>query len=199
MDLLYKCVKCGLLRLRTVWCSFVVQCILSLNRIRIGRHLTAIGIPSINVSRGGHAEIGGRFTIRTGVNNTEIGNVGSRIRVGPRGILRIGTHVGMSNATIVCEEAVTIGDDVLIGGGAQIFDTNFHSIDASVRCSGKETRSDVSTAPVFIGKRVFIGANAMICKGVTIGDEAIVAAGSVVVHDILKGEVWGGNPARRLR
>ena len=199
LNILYKCLKCGILRLRIVGGSVVVRCLFFFNGARVGRHLSAIGIPSINVSRGGRADIGDRFTVRTGVGCTEVGSVGSRIRVGPRGVLRIGNGVGMSNATIVCDESGTIGDHVLIGGGAQIFDTNFHSTDAAVRCSGKETRKDVAMAPVLIGNRVFIGTSALICKGVTIGDEAMVAAGAVVVHDIPAGEVWGGNPARRLR
>lgn len=198
-SILYKCFKCGILRLRIVGDSVVVRCLFFLNSVRVGHHLSAIGVPSINVSRGGRADIGDCFTIRTGVGCTEVGSGGSRIRVGPRGVLRIGNGVGMSNATIVCDESVTIGDHVLIGGGAQLFDTNFHSTDAAVRCSGRESRKDVATAPVLIGNRVFIGSNVLICKGVTIGDEAMVAAGAVVVHDIPPGEVWGGNPAKRLR
>ena len=137
--------------------------------------------------------------IRTGLHDTEVGTVGSRIRVGPKGVLRIGDRVGMSNVTIVCEESVAIGNDVFIGGGVQIFDTNFHSTAAAVRTSGRETRADVRTASVYIGSRVFIGVNAIICKGVTIGDEAVIAAGSVVVCDVSAGEIWGGNPAIRIR
>ena len=169
------------------------------NAIRIGKHSRAIGVPSINVSMGGVASIGKSFYIRTGVGNTEVGHAGSRIRVGPKGVLRVGDRVGMSNTTIVCEHSVEIGDDVFIGGGAQIFDTNFHSTDAVIRTSGRETRAEVRTDPIQIGSRVFIGANAMICKGAVIGDEAIVAAGSVVVSSIPSGEMWGGNPARKIR
>ena len=170
-----------------------------LNGIRFGRGLKAVGIPSVNVSLGGAAAIGERFTIRTGCGNTEVGSVGSRIRVGPKGILRIGDRVGASNATIVCEEAVEIGDDVLIGGGVQIFDTNFHSTDASIRTSVPDSRAEVRTAPVRIGARAFLGANTIVCKGATIGEEAVVAAGSVVVGDVPAGETWGGNPARRIK
>ena len=170
-----------------------------LNGIRYGHGLRAIGIPSVNMSLGGSATIGERFAIRTGCGNTEVGLVGSRIRVGPKGVLAIGDRVGMSNATIVCEESVEIGDDVFLGGGVQVFDTNFHSTDAFVRTSSRETRADVRTAPVRIGARAFLGANALVCKGVSIGDAAVVAAGSVVVCDIPDGETWGGNPARRIQ
>ena len=176
-----------------------VRLLFRLNGIRFGRGLRAVGVPAVNVSLGGRAEIGERFTVRTGLHDTEVGTVGGRIRVGPKGVLRIGDRVGMSNATIVCEELVEIGDDVLLGGGVQVFDTNFHSTDATVRVSGQAARSDVRTAPVRIGSRVFVGANALIFKGVSIGDEAVVAAGSVVVCDVPAGETWGGNPARRIK
>ena len=195
----FKVVKSVSRRIRT-WCSTLhVRMLFRLNGIRYGHGLRAIGIPSVNMSLGGSATIGERFAIRTGCGNTEVGLVGSRIRVGPKGVLAIGDRVGMSNATIVCEESVEIGDDVFLGGGVQVFDTNFHSTDAFVRTSSRETRADVRTAPVRIGARAFLGANALVCKGVSIGDAAVVAAGSVVVCDIPDGETWGGNPARRIQ
>jgi acetyltransferase-like isoleucine patch superfamily enzyme len=53
--------------------------------------------------------------------------------------------------------------------------------------------------PVRIEDGAFIGTNAIICKGVTIGKESIVAAGAVVVKSIPPGEIWGGNPAKFIR
>lgn len=194
-----KAVKAADRWTKTASSSLCFRLLCFFNGIRLGKHVKAIGVPSINVSMGGTATIGQSFYIRTGFRNTEIGHVGSRIRVGPEGVLRIGDRVGMSNSTIVCERSVEIGDDVFVGGGVQIFDTNFHSTDAAVRASGRETRKDVRTAPIRIGSRVFIGSNAMICKGVAIGDGAVVAAGSVVVSSIPPGEVWGGNPAGKIR
>ena len=195
----FKVVKAISRWVRT-WCSTShVRLLFRLNGVDFGRGLKAVGVPSVNISLGGSATIGERFTIRTGCGNTEIGSVGSRIRVGPKGILKIGDRVGMSNASIVCEESVEIGDDVLIGGGVQIFDTNFHSTDASVRTSGRETRADVRTSPVRIGSRAFLGANAIVCKGATIGEGSVVAAGSVVASSVPAGETWGGNPARRIK
>ena len=139
------------------------------------------------------------MVVRSGCRHTEIGSVGSRIRVGHNGRLFVGNHVGMSNVSIVCNQSVYIGNHVLIGGGVQIFDTNFHSLVANIRCSGQERATDVRTAPIEILDSAFIGTNALICKGVTIGATAVVAAGAVVVHSIPSGEVWGGNPARKIR
>jgi len=91
-----------------------------------------------------------------------------------------------------------IGDNVLIGGGCFIFDTNFHPIKSEERinpltCNNGENKS------VIIGDNVFLGSSCIICKGVTIGENAVIAAGSVVVKDIPANEVWGGNPARFIK
>ena len=193
----FKACKAIHLRLVAMYWTAYTRVLFWLNGVKCGS-LKALGRPRINVSLGGKATIGNDFYIRTGQAYTEIGNLGSRILVGPKGVLTIGNHVGMSNATIVADCSVTIGDHVMIGGGVQIFDTNFHSTDPAIRASGHENRDDVKTAPVVIGSRVFIGTNAIICKGVTLGDNAIVAAGSVVVKSIPAGEVWGGDPAIRF-
>lgn len=119
------------------------------------------------------------------------------ISVKPGAELLIGDRVGMSNAAIVCHERITIGDRTIIGGGTKIYDSNFHSIDYRER--GDYAHETVITKPISIGEDVFIGAHSIILKGVTIGDRSIVAAGSVVTKDIPADEVWGGNPAKRIR
>lgn len=193
----FKACKAIHLRLAAVYWTTFTRVLFWLNGVQCGS-LKALGRPRINVSLGGKATIGNNFYIRTGQAYTEVGSLGSRILVGPKGVLTIGDNVGMSNATIVADCSVTIGKHVMIGGGVQIFDTNFHSTDPTIRTSGRETRDDVKTAPVVIGNHVFIGTNAIICKGVTLGDNAIVAAGSAVVKSIPAGEIWGGNPASCL-
>jgi len=193
----YKTIKAiNLITMGFFW-TLYTRVILALNGIKC-RKIKALGPAKINMSIGGKAYIGHDFYIRSGLFYTEVGSVGSRILIGPQGTLTIGNHVGISNATIVADCSVTIGDNVMIGGGVQIFDTNFHSTDPVVRTSGQETRDDVKKSPVHIGNNVFIGTNSIICKGVTIGDNAIIAAGSVVVKSVPIGEVWGGNPASKI-
>ena len=115
----------------------------------------------------------------------------------PTGCLEIGDDVGMSSTAISCMERVTIGNHVLLGGGVKIMDSDAHSLDYEKR--GKGHRIDVPvTKPVTIGDHVFVGANAMILKGVTIGEKAIIGAGSVVTKDVPPGEIWAGNPARKI-
>ena len=175
----FKVIKAINRRLNRGWSTFCTHIIFWGNGIK-HHDVIAYGIPFVNVSLGGKCFIGRKFCIRTGVQNSEVGQIGSRILVGRTGVLRIGNNVGMSNATIVAQESVTIGNNVMIGGGVQIFDTNFHSTDVIIRTSGKETPYDVKKKPVVIGNNVFIGTNSIICKGVVIPDEAIIPAGSVV-------------------
>jgi acetyltransferase-like isoleucine patch superfamily enzyme len=67
------------------------------------------------------------------------------------------------------------------------------------RNSIPEDRSDVSVAPVVIKDGAFIGGHSTILKGVTIGERAIVGAGSVVRQNIPADEIWAGNPAKSVR
>ena len=111
--------------------------------------------------------------------------------------ITIGSNVGISNCLLYSRVSITIEDDVMIGGGCQIYDTDFHSIKYEDRIlnGDKATKS----APVCIEKGAFIGANVLILKGVTIGERSVIAAGSVVVNDAPSDEVWGGNPNRFLK
>lgn len=114
------------------------------------------------------------------------------------GTITIGNNSGLSSAVLSARSLIAIGEDVKIGGNVRIYDHDYHSLDFKKR-RGLEDSLDVKSRPVKIGNDVFIGANAMILKGVTIGDGAIVGAGSVVCRDIPAGQVWAGNPARFIK
>jgi acetyltransferase-like isoleucine patch superfamily enzyme len=111
--------------------------------------------------------------------------------------LVIGRNVGLSGTTIVCARSVTIEDDVYIGGGCNIYDTDFHSISPEARLARPD--STVKTAPILIKRRSFVGAHTTILKGVVIGEAAVIGAGSVLARSVPDGEIWAGNPARFVR
>lgn len=110
--------------------------------------------------------------------------------------LIIGNGVRISNATFFAKCSIEIGDRTFVGGGTRIYDSDFHSIYSEFRLNGN---THIISAPVVIGKRVFIGSNVQILKGVTIGDESVVGAGSVVTKSIPSGQIWGGNPATFIK
>ncbi|MCX6158494.1 MAG: acyltransferase [Ignavibacteriae bacterium] len=115
--------------------------------------------------------------------------------VGKDAELRIGDRVGISNTSIVAFEKIIIEDDVLIGGGCKIYDTDFHPLESKNRIIGHPNSFKSNKKEVRICKGVFIGGHSIILKGVTIGNNSIIGAGSVVSKNIPPNEIWGGNPA----
>ena len=105
--------------------------------------------------------------------------------------IRLGAGVFLNfNCVILDVVEVTIGDRTLIGPGVQILAAD-HPRDPARRVSGLEFGR-----PVRIGRNVWVGAGAIILPGVSIGDDAVIGAGSVVTHDVPPGATAFGNPAR---
>lgn len=96
------------------------------------------------------------------------------------------------NSTIVCSKEIIIEENVAIGQNVIIRDSDIHHI----IIDGKEIPN---TAPIHIGKNVWIGTSAIILKGVTIGNGAVVAAGAVVSKDVPCGCIVAGNPAKVIK
>lgn len=88
---------------------------------------------------------------------------------------------------------LTIGRGVDVSSGAQIYT---HS--TARRCVSGRNYNTVDRRPVSIGDSVFIGANATILMGVTIGNHAVIGAGAVVNHDVEAYSIVAGVPARRI-
>ncbi len=88
---------------------------------------------------------------------------------------------------------ITLGDDVQVGPSVQIY-TATHPTDPEIRRSGLE-----SALPVWVRDNVWIGGGAILCPGVTIGENTVVGAGSVVTRDLPAGVVAVGNPCRVIR
>ena len=109
--------------------------------------------------------------------------------------IRIGAHGAFANnITIVARKEIVIGERLLCGDRVAIFDSDFHLVDPEKRWEGHGI-----SKPVKIGDNVWLGSNVMILKGVTIGDHAVVAPGSVVTKDVPPRVVVGGVPARIIK
>ena len=117
----------------------------------------------------------------------------------PSPLLTIGDHCFLGhNCAITVAQQVKIGNHCLIAGGVRISDFDGHPIDAAERRRGVTSPSD-RVVPVTIGDDVWLGHSAVILKGVTIGDRAIVGARSVVTGDVDADTVVAGNPARVVK
>lgn len=110
------------------------------------------------------------------------------------GHIEIGDHfLGNVNLTILDEATVRIGDHVFIGPNVSIY-TIIHHLRAEERNAGI-----MRALPVTIGHNVWIGGNTVILPGVTIGDGAVIGAGSVVTKDVSPGMLAFGNPCKEIR
>jgi acetyltransferase-like isoleucine patch superfamily enzyme len=124
-------------------------------------------------------------------------NYGGKIKIGNNCYIGDGSRVWSG-------EEVIIGNDVLIAHTVNIVDTQAHEIDATERSDRYlqliskgpwADKGSIQTKPIVIKDKVWISFNAIILKGVTIGEGAIVAAGSVVTKDVAPYTLVAGNPA----
>ena len=120
--------------------------------------------------------------------------------------LTIGSRSFIGGGVISCASSIDVGDDVMIAWDTTIFDHASHSLRFSERASdvtgwlrGEKNWSVVKMAPVRIGNKAWIGFGSIMLPGVTIGEGAVVGAGSVVTRDIPPWSVAAGNPARVIR
>jgi acetyltransferase-like isoleucine patch superfamily enzyme len=104
----------------------------------------------------------------------------------------LGDNVGATGVIIGSASKVQIGDNVIIGANCSIFDTDFHHSDPNVRFRNKVMPS----RPVSVENNVFIGFNCIILKGVTIGQNSVIGANSVVISSIPKNSIAMGNPCK---
>lgn len=124
------------------------------------------------------------------------GNTRTVLFAKPNAMIRIGNQVAISNSVLYASKEIVLEDGVMIGGNCAIYDSDFHSLSFKERSAQD---NDIVSKPVIIKRGAFIGAHSIILKGVTIGEECIIAAGSVVTKNIPSNEVWGGNPAKYIR
>src|SRR5207249_2614346 len=130
---------------------------------------------------------------------------GCSFSVGENGRCTIGDFTLLNGALIMAEERIEIGSHCLISWNVGIADSDFHPLEPAQRLidaqalapfyKDRPARPKLETRPVKIGNNVWIGMHAIILKGVTIGENSVVAAGAVVTKSVPANCVVAGNPA----
>ena len=164
----------------------------------LGRHITCIGRPIVSVHKRSTMQIGEGVQFHSHPRSNPMGvPQPCVIRTIAEGAeLSLAERVGISGAAVVCAQKIIIGPRTLIGSGAVIIDNDFHER----LPSGEWGNNARQTArAIHIGSDVFIGARAMILKGVSIGDRAVIGAGAVVTRNVPAGGLAVGNPARIIQ
>ena len=135
-----------------------------------------------------------KFTNLYGCQIGDNTKVGAFVEVQKNAI--IGCNCKISSHTFVCE-GVTIEDDVFIGHGVTFINDIYPH--ATARGGGLQTEEDWKVEPTLIKRGASIGSGATILAGVTVGDNSMVGAGSVVTRSVPANSIVAGNPARVLR
>ena len=154
--------------------------------------------PYANIMKPWYVTISGD-NIRIGHSFTAIGEPQHRVEIGiwgrsfGQGKVTIGDACLMSpGARISASDEVTLGDGVMMANGAYITDSDWHGLYDRID-------RDERVTPVRIGHNVWIGDSAKVLKGVTIGDNTVVAAGAIVTRDLPANVVVAGNPAKIVK
>ena len=198
--LIYRICRGSIGTLRSVLDEIRTRFLFELNHVQYESGMQANGVPIIHVAPTGSMTIGNDFRFNNGIHHNRIGRQQRcNFMVGRNARLLIGNNVGMSSTAIVCMSKVTIGDNVKLGGNVVIYDTDFHALDAQQRLDPYADAQERKNLAVELKENVFIGAHSTILKGVTIGSNSIVGAGSLVSRSIPDNEIWGGNPAKFIR
>ena len=130
---------------------------------------------------------------------------GCSFALGEHGSCSIGDYTLMNGALVMADERIEIGSYCLISWNVGIADSDFHPLAPAQRrvdamalapfFKDRPARPKLETRPVRIADNVWVGMNAIVLKGVSIGENSVVAAGSVVTKDVPANTVVAGNPA----
>jgi acetyltransferase-like isoleucine patch superfamily enzyme len=134
---------------------------------------------------------------------------GCSFAIGVNGSCSVGNFTLMNGALVMAEERIEIGSHCLISWNVGIADSDFHPLAPAQRIidahalapfyKDRPPRPKLRTAPVIISDNVWVGMNAIILKGVSIGENSVVAAGAVVTKSVPANTVVAGNPAVTVR
>ena len=175
-----------------------IRSIFAINNIQWGKNWKVLGVPIIQKHRLSSIRIGPGLGLRSTARSNPLGPTHPVIfctwQAGV--VIEIGKNFAMTGGSLVAAKRISIGNDVNIGANSTVIDTDFHPLDPIER---REKPQFAETAPIVIEDDVFIGMNCIILKGVTIGKNSVIGAGSVVSSDIPPNVIAAGNPAKIIR
>lgn len=169
--------------------------LLKFRGVHTGTGVILSGLPRIKKFPGASITIGNGVTIHSMARmNPVLSHHACLAALSHEARITVEDGCGISGATLVCVNSIHIGRKTLIGADVLILDNDMHYPQSDAGW-GSTWGHPEQGKPIHIGEGCFIGARAIILKGVTIGSGAVVAAGAVVTRDVPSGCLAIGNPA----
>jgi acetyltransferase-like isoleucine patch superfamily enzyme len=168
-----------------------------LKGVSVGRGVTFVGRPLISVAKGSRFQLGNNAKINSSLRANPLGCFQPSVlrTLCPDAELILDANVGISGCVLCAAKSIHIGEGVNIGSGALLMDTDFHQPIGQWEWGSDPGRG---ARPIHVSCGVFIGARAIVLKGVTIGERAMVGAGAVVTKPVPPRHFAVGNPARMI-
>jgi acetyltransferase-like isoleucine patch superfamily enzyme len=162
--------------------------------VKIGKKVVFNGFPVFRRYENSDIVIGDNCSFNSAKNSVRVGlqNRCTFVTLRKKSEIIIGNNSGGSGITLLAAVKIKIGDNVMMGAHSMIIDNDFHHSDPNKR----HDSIGIPARPIIIEDNVFIGTNCMILKGITIGENSVIGANSVVINNIPKNSIAIGNPCK---
>jgi acetyltransferase-like isoleucine patch superfamily enzyme len=181
-------------KFRIIFLNFLIHLICYIRGVTVKKNVVFDGWPLIRRSPNSRIIIAENCIINSAKRSVEINlyKPCAFVTLDEGSEIVIGNNSGASGVLFVASKSIHIGNNVLIGAHSTIVDTDFHHSNPKFRFVPKLRPAQ----PVVIEDNVFIGFNCSILKGVTIGENSVIGANSVVMNNIPKNSIAIGNPCK---
>lgn len=180
--------KSKVLRFMAAFFSFVLR----MKGVKVGDKCNILGCPKIDRRKGGRIVLGNNVTLNSMSRFNPLLETPVKLKtLCPTAVIEFKDNTGISGSSIIASSKITIGEYTIIGPGTVLYDAISHDYSPEIGWSGANERTG---RPITIGKKCYIGAKCLILNGVTIGDNCIISAGSVVNRNVPAGHKAAGNP-----
>lgn len=164
-----------------------------LRGMQIGKGCIISGSPEFRLCKGSSIMLGNEVVLHSKHKyNTLIRRPMAISTVEPGARVELHDYCGLSGCKIVCANHISIGEYTIVGPDTIIYDCKEHEYSPE---TGWLNRSQRTGSPIVIGRRCYIGMRCIILKGVTIGDDCVISAGTIIAQDVPSGHFAQGNPA----
>jgi acetyltransferase-like isoleucine patch superfamily enzyme len=162
--------------------------------VKIGKKVVFNGFPVVRRYENSEIVLGDNCLFNSAKNSVRVGlqRRCTFVTLREKSQIIIGNNFGGSAVTFLAAMKIEIGNNVMIGAHSMIIDNDFHHADPNKR---HET-AGVPARPIKIEDNVFIGTNCLILKGITIGENSVIGANSVVINSLPKNSIAIGNPCK---